>query len=778
MEYTPITEDDLQAALPDTSSTMTLPGLDGEIEIFRDGLGIPHIKAQTIHDAFFGQGFATAQDRLWHMDYDRHRAYGRWAEFAGADGVEADVLMRRLRLGNSSRADFDASSGEAREMLAAYTAGVNGFIESTRSLPVEYKILGVTPERWDPLDCLAVYKVRHVLTGTFQQKLWRGLLVARLGPQKAAELLKCYPEGDLMIVPPGAEYIGPAVSALEELRRGAEAVNQLKEFDGGSNSWALSGERTATGKPLVCGDAHRALDTPGPYYQIHVACSEFDAMGHSFPGVPGLNHYGHNGHTMWCVTTACADYQDLYVERFKPDDPGLYEFEGKWKEALVFDETIKVRGGEPFSIVATVTHHGPVIAGSPSDGYALTLRHTGTAAPYNWPDALLKQLMARSADEQEESMRSWIDPCNNYVFADVEGNIGYLTRGQIPIRSSANRWMPVRGWTGEHEWTGFIPFEHLPRIRNPKGGVIVTANNRIQETDEPYFIGMDYSPEFRARRIYTRVEQMTGATVEEMPAIHAERISIPAQKYVRLLRDVEPVDEPSAKAKELLAEWDGRMDREKVEPTIYSAFRDTLVRKVVEPLLGSLAERALDGTDSGGARHVIRIREELPGMIDSNNTALLPQGATWQSLMASALSEGLGFLRERFGDTSFGENLKWGAVHVTKPRHPLSNSFPDLGKLLDPPSVATHGDSDTPLQGGYSAEPYVVSILSVTRYLFDMSDLSNSRWSVPLGSSGHPGSPHFADQAAAWADVELTPMLYDWDVIRGEAESVQRLSPG
>jgi penicillin G amidase len=778
MEHTPITENDLKAALPDTTSPLTLTGLDGVLEIIRDNLGIPHLKAQTTHDAFFGQGFATAQDRLWHMDYDRHRAHGRWAEFAGSEAVEGDTLMRRLRLADSVKADYEVTSEAGRAMLDAYASGVNAFIESTKSLPIEYKILGVEPELWDPLDCLSVYKVRHVLTGTFQEKLWRGLLVAQLGPKKTAELLPDYPEGALMIAPPGAEYLGPALSAFEELKRGAEAVNYLREFEGGSNSWALSGERTATGKPLVCGDAHRALDTPNAYYQIHVACPEFDAMGHSFPGVPGFNHYGHNGHTMWCVTTACADYQDLYVERFKPDDPTQYEFKDKWEKADIYHETIEVRGGEPVQIEVAVTHHGTVIAGDPSDGYALALRHTGTAAGYNWPDALLKQLLAESADDQEEAMRTWIDPCNNYVFADVQGNIGYLTRGQIPIRSKANRWIPVPGWTGEHGWDGFIPFEALPRIRNPETGVIVTANNRIVENDEPYYIGIDYAPEFRARSIYKRVSRLKGATVEQMPSIHAERRSIPAQAYACLLRDVEPLDELSVIAKELLVKWDGCMDRELVEPTLYSAFRDSLVKMVLDPILGPLAERALEAKDSGGARHVTHIKEVLPRMIETGNRSLLPDGADWQSLMGKALSAGIAYLQEHLGETPFAENWKWGAVHVTRPRHTLTAAFPHLGKLLDPPSIGTHGDSDTPLQGGYSLEPYIVTTLSVTRYLFDLSDLRNSRWSVPLGSSGHPGSPHYADQAGTWAEVELTPMLYDWDDIQEGAESLQRLSPG
>jgi penicillin amidase len=380
-------------------------------------------------------------------------------------------------------------------------------------------------------------------------------------------------------------------------------------------------------------------------------------------------------------------------------------------------------------------------------------------------------------DDLEEAMRVWIDPCNNYVFADVHGDTYYLTRGKVPIRSKANRYIPVPGWTGEHEWEGSVPFEALPRVRNPEAGYIVTANNRIVEEDEPYYIGMDYVPEFRARSIQKRLRDMTGATVEDMPSVHAERTSIPAQAYARLLRDVKPLDDLSTKTTKHLINWYPHMDKHAVEPTIYSAFRDSLVKMILGPVLGPHAKRALEGTDRGGPRHAMRIKAGLPRMIENDDRSLLPEGADWQSLMAKALSEGVAYLRNRLGDGPSQEGWRWGAVHVTRPQHTLSPTFPHLGALLDPPSVEMHGDSDTPLQGGYALEPYIVAGLSVNRYIYDLNNLKHSRWSVPLGSSGHPGSPHFADQAHIWADVQLIPMLYDWDAIRTQAESHQGLSP-
>jgi penicillin amidase len=776
MERVNITQQDLKAALPDVTSPLTLPGLKAPIDIYRDRWGIPHVHASSSEDAFFGQGFATAQDRLWHMDYDRHRACGRWAELAGKQAVEGDKVMRRFRLKASAEADWAVLQPDTRAMFEAFAKGVNAFIKSTKSLPIEYKLLGIKPEPWTPVDSLAVYKVRHALMGTFEEKLWRGLLVAKLGPDKAASLLPDYPKGGLMIVPPGTEYLGSAVPALEELRHCTEALNWLREAEFGSNSWAITVKRSRTGKPFVCGDSHRALDTPSVYYQMHIACPDFDAIGFSFPGVPGFPHFGHNEHVAWCVTHACADYQDLYVERFKESDPTRYLFKSRWRKAEVHHETIEVRGAEPVRIDVTVTEHGPVIAGNPARGHAITIKYTATESANNWADALLKQLYVRSVDDLEETMRIWVDPGNNYVFGDVRGNACYLTRGKVPIRSAANRWIPVPGWTGEHEWEGYVPFEAMPRVRNPEVGYIVTANNRIVEKHEPYYIGMDYVSDFRARRIYERLRNLTGAGADEMASVHAERVSIPGQTYARLLRNVKPLDNLSARAKELLLKWGGQMDRDRIEPTIYSAFHDRLVRIVLRPIFGSLAAHVLEGSDRGGPRHVQRLRALFPVMIEQDDRSLLPAGANWHELMSKALSEGVAYLSKRLGSDM--STWKWGRVHVTRPQHPLSASFPQVATLLNPPSVSTHGDGDTPLQGGYSGvEPYIVAGLSVNRYIYDLDNLKNSRWSVPLGSSGHPGSSHYADQAPIWADVHLIPMLYDWDAIRSEAETHQTLNP-
>ena len=479
-------EKGLKEALPQVTGTVKFPGLDGVTQVFRDSLGIPHIRASSQKDAFFAQGFVTAQDRLWHMEFDRKRGAGRWAEMVGESAVGQDKLMRRFRLEDSAKADYQASSPETREMFVAYASGVNAFIDSDSPLPVEYRITGLEPEPWQPWHGLVAYKVRHILMGVFESKVWRAQVVAKLGPEKASQLFPGFQPGYPVILPPGETYSGPLAHGLEELRQGAAALDYLSETDAGSNSWVLSGSRTASGKPILAGDSHRALDTPNVYYQNQLACPEFDVIGLSFPGVPGFPHFGHNANVAWSVTHTSADYQDLYIERFKAGNTGNgsleYLFQDQWLPATIHQETIKVKGGGGVRIESIVTRHGPVISGDPGKGSGIAFKYTATEGPSPWADTLLSMLKAEDAPQLIESMREWMDPCNNFLFADIHGNSGYLCRGRIPMRPGVNGglngWLPVPGWTGEHEWQGYIPFDDLPPL--PESGTGVCRHRQQQ----------------------------------------------------------------------------------------------------------------------------------------------------------------------------------------------------------------------------------------------------------------------------------------------------------
>ena len=769
-----INRQDLKSAIPSLTGSVQLRGLQGTVKVFRDRYGIPHMKAESELDAFFAQGFVTAQDRLWHMEYDRRRGSGRWAEAVGESAVAQDKMMRRFRLEASAKADYQVMDPHTKDVFDAYAAGVNAFITSGDALPVEYRITRLEPEPWQPWDGLTAYKVRHISMGVFESKVWRARMVREVGPEAAGKLFPGFEPGYLMILPPGSTSPGPLDEGLKELAEGAAGLNHLNEMDSGSNSWVLSGAETATGKPILAGDSHRALDTPSAYYQNQVACPEFDVVGLSFPGVPGFPHFGHNGRVSWSVTHTAADYQDLYVERFQD---GKYLYKDRWLDAETHDETIKVRDGTDVHTKVTVTQHGPVIAGYPDQGSGLAFKYTATERASTWPEILWRMLRVENSKELVDSMSGWVDPCNNLLFADIHGNMGYLCRGRIPIRSRVNGWLPVPGWMGEHEWEGDIPFDELPVSINPPEGYIATANNRPVGDDYPHYIAIDFTPEFRVRLVTEGLKSLHRPTAEDMEQVHAQRVSIPALAYLGVVKQIDPKDAAIKAAKDLLLDWNGEMNANQVQPTIYSAMRDAMLKEVLETnLTEKLAYDAWHPADRGLGSFSNRLKARLVAMIEQDDRSLLPEGDTWPTAVARALSKAVATLSERLGG-DMGQ-WQWERVHQARPKHNLSAAFPELAELLDPPAIPSSGDGDTPLQGGYSpANPATVTSLSVARYSYDPSDWENSLWVVPLGSSGHPGSPHYADQSETWRQVKMIPMGYDWGRIEASCETMQTLEP-
>jgi penicillin amidase len=702
--------------VPKLDGTLNVGGLDAPVEVFRDSSGVPHVRATTTHDAFFGQGFVHAQDRLWQMVYDRRRAQGRLSEWLGPrEPVQImDVFVRRTGLAASAQEDHEHFDDGTKAVLDAYTEGVNAFISSDAPLPLELELLEIDRvEPWEPWHTGAVLKVRHILMGTFAVKLWRQRLVDALGPDGALSPGSSHGRDDLLIVPVGARevYEAPALAAAQP---------------DGSNNWAVHGSRTASGKPLVAGDPHRSLEAPNVYYQNHVACPEFDAIGFSMAGVPGMFHFGHNENVAWCVTHAMADTQDLYVER--PED--IIETR---------TDTIKVRGGQNITFDISRTKHGPLVITDPP----IALRWTGTDRPNTSLKTILPMLKVRTVKQLDNVMRDWVDPCNNLVMADTSGDIAYLCRGRHPIRSKANALTPVPGWTDEHEWTGDVPYEELPRLTNPEQGYIVTANNRIVANDFPYFLGMDYSQPGRAERILERLAELPDATIDDMAALHGERVSMPARILAEHFAGLDG--------------WDGSMDPDSRDALVYYAIRDELAAVLCErgPLAATVDNPYAREEPFPSPAHY-RIRTALPRIIE---TGLVPRDAIDEATRRALAKIDAG--------------ATWGDVHRTKTVHPVSRLFPD--EPLNPPVVAMGGDGDTP-QAGSEEKGLGIVHSAVARYAFDLADWDRSGWIVPLGSSGHADSPHYADQAQDWADVKLRPMLYSWDKIEADAETRQTLN--
>ena len=762
----------LNEYLPDLKSKIISNKINDDLDIYRDEYGIPHIYAKNEYDAFFGQGFATAQDRLWHMEYDRKRAYGKLSEIIGTDGLDNDKFMGALNILDNVQSDFKLLDDNSINMYQAYSDGVNEYLNQNDVLPIEFALINKTMEKWEPWDCLAVFKARHIMMGVFEGKIWRNSLMQKFELSKLRNLFSGYEEGSLVIVPPEDLYKGKDVDPQEHFENALGHIDYISEIDIGSNSWVVGGELSSTGKPLMAGDPHRGLDTPSVYYQNHIRSENFDVIGLSFPGCPGFPHFGHNEKVSWCVTHAGSDYQDLFIEKIRTNSGSLEYYNNKiWEKAEKKSHHIDVLNGDSITVNSYKTDNGYIIGFNNDKSYAISFRYSSTEIPNTGFDVIRNMILSKTSKEIEDSMDGWVDPCNNFLFADTSGDYGYLNRGKIPLRNLLNAWVPVPGWDKDYKWEGFVPFERLPRIFNPENGFIVTANNKIVNVDYPFYLSLDSAPEYRAKRITERLKDIIAnskVTPESMISIHSEITSIPASIIVKSLSEFQ-IDRKKPELLDEFLQWDCKMERSSVFPTIYSEMRYLLNKKIISNLLDEdSADKMLSAGGRGAPGHLRSLASRIVSHISKNKSEYLPlEYSEWNQLLYELFIQATKNLTNKYG-TKF-QNWEWGKVHMTNPKHLLSSLFPDLENKLDPPRFSIDGDGDTPHNASPSnLNKFDVVATSVARYFFDVSDWDNSKWIVPLGSSGHPGSTNYSDQGLLWKDDKVISMQYSWHKIKDQ----------
>ncbi|MCP5152585.1 MAG: penicillin acylase family protein [Ectothiorhodospiraceae bacterium] len=774
-----VTSLDPSSALPRRTGRVRVASAHGAITIRRDAHGVAHVDASDEHDAWLGQGYAAAQDRLWQMDFDRRRAVGRLAEvtgararFGGEDAIAADVLARRLRLEAASRADVAAMSAETRAMFDAYAAGVNAFIAGGDPLPVEFTLCDYRPEPWAAWHSVVVFKIRHVLMGLWQQKVAWAHFLSKVDPERAALLPDTgSPPGTATILPPGAAVASVLDTAAADIAAVAGSLGFLAEVDGGSNSWVVSGTRVTTGHPVLCNDSHRALDVPNAYWQIHVRCPGFDVIGATFAGVPGFPHFGHNGSVAWNITHTQADYQDLFVERFDTDAPGRYRSGDGWKQADRREERIAVRAADDVVVETWATDHGPVVHGDPRQGHALALRYTATDRACRQWECLRPMLAARTVAALHETQREWVDPVNNLVSADTAGHIGYLCRGRLPIRaSSAGRRVPAPGWDGAHEWLGDVPFERMPQVIDPPQGYIGTANQRVIDADEPYVSDLYASPH-RADRIRELLDGTGTLSPETIVAMQGDRVSLVARAVGALLARLDPCAGDAERARRMLAGWDGEQLGDDPRPLLFACLRRELMRAVLEGTVGPDACAWLNAQPAPAyGRLMNHWMSGLVAGLDARYRDHAPGGRAWSAVLPAVLEAAWQAACAVGGDDP--QTWRWDHHHRTAARHPLSFAFPEHAALLDPPAVGVGGDGDTLQAAGYVWKPggaLGLTLLSVYRQVVDFADAEHGSFVVPGGVSGLPGTAHYADQLEHWRTHRRVPMHRRADEVEAAA---------
>ena len=753
--------------------------IDNEIEIFRDKWGIPHINAKNSKDLFFAQGLTVSQDRLFQMDLDRLRCLGRSSEYLGSKAISNDKLNIKRNFELVAKSDLEKASSKAREMIQCFTKGVNFYMNSLSKLPLEYQLLDKEPEPWEDWHSILVYKIRNAAEGSFNGKLFYSQLASAIGPERAAKLIPGYFPGALLTLPPGEIYSGEIENAIKELSEAAENFQSIGAIDGESNGWAISGDKTYSKMPLIAGDSHRTLDTPNVYYQIHLKCDEFEGMGHTIPGYPGFMHFAHNKYVAWGMTHGGADTQDLFLEKLRISENKIqFLYDGIWLDAKTSIKKIKPRNSEEISLEIIETVNGNLIYGDPEKGMGISLSDPGGKSEGTfWIDSAYEAMISESADDLEKAFDKWTDRTNNYPYADTNKNFGYKFAGAVPIRNPQHHWGIAKGWDSNNIVNQEVPRESLPKLRNPEKGWVVTCNQKVVDSDYPHFLSIAFAPEYRAKVLVEYIEKSKEKMrINNMLQMHNQTLSIPAKKIISFSKNINIKDikfsEIENSSFHYLNNWDRKMDKESFEASIYSVTREKLLEKIISINYGSLADEIINWKNIGGVSHVRRFLVPLLNENIGDPKSFLINDSSWEDLFINSFREAVSFLEKKFGSTL--SDWKWGKLHTTNHEHPLSSEFAEYAEILNPKKVQASGDGDTPLAGSYDKN-FNVTAASVNRYAHDPNNWENSRWIVPLGSSGNPGSEHYYDQLDLWSNGETIPQMWNWSDIEKESISQKLL---
>jgi penicillin G amidase len=750
--------------LPQTSGRATVAGIEGPIEISRDRWGVPHIRARTRRDLWFGQGYCLGQDRLWQLNIYRQLACGRIAEFGGAGGLPVDRLMRTLGLHRVALGELPDLDPVVAEGLDAYSAGINA-AAGARPLPAEFQLLRMRFEPWQPADSLTVAKLLALgLSTNWERELLRAEMARSLGEDLAAKLDPGYPAGHPVVLTPGEGHAGDGLALAEQIDRLRKDLGFAVDATG-SNNWAVSGARSATGGALIAGDPHLPPSMPGITYQLALYAGDRFARGGALPGLPGVT-FGQNNDVVWTFTNAMADVLDLFVERIEGD---TYEFEGERRPVDLIDEEIAVKGREPEPLTVRQTHHGPIVnaALGADEHEPLALSWAALHFPGVSP-ASFGTLDATNGPELLELLADQAMPVSNLVWADRGGSIGYKTMGRLPIRRGGCPDLPKPGWTGEYDWDGWVPYEELPEVTDPDAGYVVTANNRITPEDFPHHVSSDYLDGYRARRIEQLIEASDEHDLEDFAAMQMDQHSIPGVETAHRLVRLSARAQRETAAIERLRSWDGRMSPDSVGATIYQAFTLRFAREVTRAAIADrdLAERWLDRADNGFMAHVTspwRWQSHLLSLWAEGDEELID--GNWDELALESLRGAVDELADRFGPDPAG--WRWGHVHALEFPHALGAANPILGRIFNR-TLHVGGAQETVSQVGWDPnDPFHAIWAPCWRIVADPAAPERSRWQQFTGQSGQAGSPHYDDLQSRWVAGQTQAMSGEgpWELL-------------
>ena len=745
------------------------------IDIVRDADAVAHVYAKTTDDAYFGLGFAHAQDRLWQLEMHRRIASGRLSEILGPSALDTDRFLRTLGVRRNAEAIMAHLAPDAQAALRAYADGINAYLRQRRGpLPPEFVMTGApSPELWQPADSIAWQTMMAWdLGANWTQELMRMRLSQRLSLAQINQILPPYPGDPVLATQDYTGWYRTLAGSTAQLAAVA-AVAPSSHVEGmGSNNWVVAGSRTESGKPLLANDPHLSLTAPALWYLAHLSAPGLNVIGASMPGVPGII-LGHNDRVAWGFTNTSPDVQDLYIEHVNPADPTQYQTPAGWAAFDSRTETIRVKGQAAVPLLVRTTRHGPVLSGalpivdrSPLDARTHVVAFAWTALR---PDDLTAQAALRfnhATDWNQflAAARDFGAPQQNIGYADVEGNIGFIAPGRVPIRGPDNDLhglAPAPGWDARYDWQGFIDFDDLPRQFNPASQRIVTANQKIIGATDAHFITSEWSLPYRANRIGELLDATPHHSIDSFTAMQYDHVSLAARDLLPIVRRTVPQSARATQAMQLLAGWSGSMDADRPEPLIFNAWMRELSRRLLLVPLGPALMR--DYYDQRNTQPLLI--EVLKNQQGASHWCRVPAdgalagAADCAGLLSVSLESTLAALETRYGGTP--ASWRWGQAHVARMSHQPFGKVPLLARVFDL-TAPVPGDTYTINVGRYTfrddADPFASRHAAGFRGIYDLSNLENSRFIQSSGQSGNRLSPWYGDYAKLWAGGHSIPM--------------------
>ena len=770
---------------PDSIS-YAVDGLRKPVEILVDLWGVPHVYASSPDDAFFVQGFNAARDRLWQIDLWRRRGLGLLSEVFGPLFVEKDRAARLFLYRAEMHNEWLAYGPDTRRVVTAFVAGINEYVRLARQdpslLPEEFGLMDYLPSFWSPED---VARIRsHGVYQNLVNEVERALVLKEFGFEVEALRKPLEPSRDIS-VPEGLDLSLIPTDVLRVYELATEPV----EFTGvqpspargleGSNNWAISPERTSTGRPILANDPHRAQSVPSLRYAVHLSAPGMDVIGAGEPALPGIS-IGHNGKIAFGLTIFSIDQEDLYVYETNPQDPSEYRYAGRWERMEVERQLVPVKGADPAEAELQFTRHGPVIYRDPEKKVAFAVRaawlEPGTA-PYLGSVGYMR---TENWDGFLAAMNRWGTPGENQVYADVRGNIGWKPAGLVPRRPHWDGLLPVPG-DGRYEWDGFLDADELPAEFNPPRGWVASANERNLPADYPHEekkVGFEWYAPYRYGRIAEVIDENPHFGLEDSVKLQTDYLSIPARRIIARLRRLRPRDPDAEQALKMLTDWDCVLRADSAPAALFEVWyrlhlREVLLRRSIEGIVepGRLAEavtRMMQVEDQAGdARMDLGILEQLEARLG-------PEAV--DEMILSSLLEATEHL-EGLLETD-RENWEWGRLHHALLTHPLSPLLERRTRQrLDVGPAPRGGSGDTVGNTAYRLEHFRQTGGSSWRVVVDVGEWDNSLMMNSPGQSGDPASLHYSDLFLPWARDEAVPLLYSRRKVEAVTEKRIILEP-